>query len=316
MLVESRTANESDERLVRGTLTLLGLARMAGETGSAPASAGAMPSAAGLPRPAPRPDIAAALLEILVTPHVVTALETLTRSGMMAWLLPEVDALRRMPSGQGWHKDVYRHTLIVVSQTPPDPITRMAALLHDIGKPATKVVERGAVSFPGHAEVGAEMARRRLRDLGCERPTIDAVTLLVALHLRVNSYDDEWTDAAARRLAREAGDQFERLLDLSRADVTSARRDMVERALRRVDALAARIEALRAAEDKPESPLDGLELMAMFGLPPGRWVGAVKNHLAALVGAGELAPDDTERAATIARDLMVTQSHDLPSPTA
>ncbi|MFN8558122.1 MAG: hypothetical protein U0531_12550 [Dehalococcoidia bacterium] len=148
------------------------------------------------------------------------------------------------------------------------------------------------------------MARRRLRDLGYERDTAETITLLVALHLRINSYEDEWTDAAARRLAREAGDQFERLLDLSRADVTSARREAVERALRRVDALEARIAVLRAEEERPESPLDGNELMEMFGRPPGRWIGAVKNHLAALVGAGDLAPDDRDGAAAIARRLV------------
>jgi poly(A) polymerase len=255
-----------------------------------------------------RPEIRDALLRILVTPHPMVALEAMSRSGMMERLLPEVEAMRRMPAGEGRHKDVYRHTLLVTARTPPDPITRLAALLHDIGKPSTKVVERGVVRFPGHAELGAEMARRRMRALGFDKPTIQAVTLLVALHLRANSYEQEWTDAAARRLAREAGDQLDRLLDISRADVTSGRREAVERALRRVDALEARIIAIRTAEEKPESPLDGAALMQMFGLPPGPWIGRIKNHLAALVGAGELEPDDVDGAATIARSMMAAQS--------
>lgn len=271
-----------------------------------PAMRAAIAHEAGAIHRVPKPLLAVTLTEIVSTSHPILALETMSRTGLMTLLLPEVENLRRMPSGEGRHKDVYRHTLLVVARTRPDPITRMAALLHDIGKPATKVVEGGAVKFPGHAEVGAEMARRRMRDLGFDRPTRDAVTLLVALHLRANSYEAEWTDAAARRLAREAGDQFDRLLDLSRADVTSARRQAVERALRRVDALEARVAALRAAEDKPESPLDGAELMTLFGRPPGRWIGEVKSHLAALVGAGELAPDDKERATAIARTLVAS----------
>jgi poly(A) polymerase len=247
-------------------------------------------------------ELAPALLDVLVTPYPIPAIEAMARCGLLALLLPEVEALRHMPAGR--HKDVYRHTLQVVARTPSDPITRLAALLHDIGKPATKVIDRGAVHFPGHAEVGAEMTRRRLRALGFDRETNHAVTLLVALHLRVNSYEADWTDSAARRLAREAGEQFDRLLDLSRADVTSARREAVERALRRVDALDARVAELRAAEDRPESPLNGEELMAMFGRPPGRWIGEVKSHLAALVGDGGLAPDDKVRAGAIARGLL------------
>jgi poly(A) polymerase len=295
-----------DDRFAREPVALLRAVRAAGAAGRPlpPAVEAAMARYAHLARALPPATLAAELLALLAVPHPIVALETMTRTGLMAVLLPEVEGLRRLPAGGGRHKDVYRHTLVVVAQTPPDPITRLAALLHDIGKPVTKVVERGTVRFPGHAEVGADMARRRLRALGFAPEIVEAVTLLVALHLRVNSYEQEWTDSAARRLAREAGDQFARLLDLSRADVTSARREAVERALRRVDALAARVAALQAAEDKPESPLDGHELMALFGRPPGRWVGTVKAHLAALVGAGDLAPDDKERATAIARALV------------
>ncbi len=295
-----------EERLVREPLEMLRLVRRAGEEGHLPAPevCAAIARHAAEVRSAPRKAVAEELLRVMATPQPLVAMELMARTGLLAVLLPEVEALRRMPAGNGRHKDIYRHTLLVMSRTPPDPVLRLAALLHDIGKPATKVVERGAVRFPGHAEVGAEMARRRLRALGFDRATVEAVTLLVALHLRVNSYEQEWTDSAARRLAREAGEQFERLLALSRADVTSARREAVERALRRVDALEARVRSLREAEHKPQSPLDGHELMAMFGLGPGRWIGAVKQHLAALVESGQLAPDDKEAAARIARELV------------
>jgi len=294
------------ERLRHDPVEALRLVRRAGEEGHLPPPevCAALAQHAAEVRSAPRKAVAEELLRIMATPHPLVAMDLMARTGLLAELLPEVEALRRMPAGGVRHKDIYRHTLLVMARTPPDPVLRLAALLHDIGKPATKVVERGAVRFPGHAEVGAEMARRRLRALGFDRATVAAVTLLVALHLRVNSYEQEWTDAAARRLAREAGDQFDRLLALSRADVTSARREAVERALRRVDALAARVQALREAEQKPQSPLDGHELMAMFGRGPGRWIGVVKQHLAALVASGQLSPEDKATAARIARELV------------
>lgn len=264
----------------------------------------AIRSATAGAREAERQALLDELTRILLVPDPAYAFDTLARVGLLAALLPEVDALGRMPPGDGRHKDVYRHTLQVVTRSPLDPITRWAALMHDVGKPATKTVERGAVHFPGHAEVGADLTRRRLRALGMPKEMTAPVVLLVALHLRVNSYEQEWTDSAARRLARDAGEQFDRLLDLSRADVTSARPAQVERAMRRVDALAAHVEALRAEENRPRSPLDGAELMELFNRPPGRWIGTVKDHLAALVAANDLAPDDTERARAIAERLV------------
>ena len=261
-------------------------------------------AASGSVREADRQALLNELTAILLVPESAYAFDTLARVGLLAALLPEVDALGRMAPGDGRHKDVYRHTLQVVARSPLDPIARWAALMHDVGKPATKTVERGAVHFPGHAEVGADLTRRRLRALGMTKETAGPIVLLVALHLRVNSYEQEWTDSAARRLARDAGEQFDRLLDLSRADVTSARPAQVERALRRVDALAAHVEALRAEENRPRSPIDGAELMELFGRPPGRWIATVKDHLAALVGAGDLAPDDTGSARTIAERLV------------
>jgi poly(A) polymerase len=142
--------------------------------------------------------------------------------------------------------------------------------------------------------------------LGAGRDLADAVVLLVALHLRANSYEDDWTDSAVRRLDRDAGDQLGRLLALSRADVTSGRREAVERALRRVDALEARIDAVRSADVRPESPLSGHDLMSLFGLPPGPWIGAIKSRLEALVAEGSLPADDRDGAIDIARDMMTT----------
>jgi poly(A) polymerase len=244
------------------------------------------------------------LIRLLVARHPAIGIELLCDSGLASNLLPEVDALRFMPATGGRHKDVYRHTLLVVERTAPDSILRLGALFHDIGKPATKRIENGLVHFPGHAEVGAAMTRRRLRRLGADAALVEAVTLLVALHLRANSYEEDWTDSAVRRLDREAGDHLEGLLALSRADVTSGRREAVERALRRVDALEARIEAVRAADVRPVCPLSGHDLMAMFDRPAGPWIGVVKAHLDELVAAGELGADDAEAAREIAVGFM------------
>lgn len=261
----------------------------------------------------PSEAVLAELPRILCGAHARAGIELLFASGLGARLLPEVEALRQMPANSGRHKDVYRHTLLVVLQTPPDPVLRLAALLHDIGKPPTKTVQGGAVHFPGHAEVGAEMARRRLRRLGLDEETVDAVCRLVALHLRANSYEASWTDSAARRLEHDAGDQLERLLLLSRADVTSSRPDAVERALRRVDELEARLTQVRQADIPPPCPLDGHALMALFDRPAGRWIGMVKGRLEALVAAGELAPEDTETAIRLAREIVAALDHPTPA---
>lgn len=244
----------------------------------------------------------AELLRIVTAPHAARGVDLLYDSGMARWLLPELVTMREMPSGR--HKDIYRHTLLVLQRTEPDPVLRLAALLHDIAKPQTLTIVDGAVHFPGHAEIGAAITRRRLRRLGADPELNDAVTTLVGLHLRANSYEDDWTDSAVRRLDHDAGEQIGRLLALSRADVTSGRREVVERALRRVDRLEQRLAEVRAADVRPVCPLDGHALMAMFDRRPGPWIGRIKSHLEALVAAGELAPDDVERATEIAHELM------------
>jgi poly(A) polymerase len=283
-------------------LAVLQAVRVAAESGLRPAGV-VEAIAAGLDAP-PRGPALAEIIRLLVAPHPGIGIDLLCRTGLAARLLPEVEALRRMRSVGARHKDVYRHTLLVVERTAADPVLRMAALLHDVGKPATRTVENGVVGFPGHAEVGADMARRRLRRLGAEAAFVDAVVVLVALHLRANSYEDDWTDSAVRRLDRDAGAQLDRLLALSRADVTSARPQAVERALRRVDALEARIAAVRAADVRPECPLDGHDLMELFGRPPGPWIGLIKKRLEAMVAEGNLAPDDRAGALEVARSLL------------
>jgi poly(A) polymerase len=156
--------------------------------------------------------------------------------------LPELPALRMERDPIHHHKDVYAHTLAVVDRCPPDdPVLRLAALLHDIGKPATRAFRsRGRVTFHHHEVVGARMARARLKALRYSNDVIDQVSHLVLLHLRFHGYSGGvWTDSAVRRYVHDAGDavQLRRLNLLTRADVTTRNRRKAERLARAMDDL-------------------------------------------------------------------------------
>ncbi|MCC7370834.1 MAG: HD domain-containing protein [Chloroflexi bacterium] len=251
-----------------------------------------------------RERVAQELTKILTSRLPGLGLRLLTDLGLMQYIIPEVLAMRGMTQDASYHhKDVYDHTMQVVDQTPNRLTVRWAALLHDIAKPRTRSVENGIVHFLGHETVGAQMAKKILNGLRLDKETIECVSLLVAMHQRANAYEDDWTDGAVRRFVREAGDVLEDLLDLSAADVTSKRPERQRAASWRVSALRERIERLREEEEieKLASPLDGVELMAMFERPPGPWIRGVKDRLLAAVLDGQLAPDDKEGAAAMAR---------------
>jgi poly(A) polymerase len=245
---------------------------------------------------------------ILTSAKPAYGIRLLCELGLMQYAAPEILSMQGTRNDSLQHKDVFEHTLIVMSRVPPDLHLRWAALLHDIAKPRTLTVDRGQVHFYGHDRVGEKMARRILGPSGLkyDRETVDKVGRLVGLHLRPNGYESDWTDGAVRRFMREAGPLLPDLLTLSGADVTSRRKERVEAARRRVAELEQRCAELAAEAEvaKLTSPLDGLELMAMFGRPPGPWIGEIKDHLLELVLDGELAMDDKERAAEIARELV------------
>jgi poly(A) polymerase len=247
--------------------------------------------------------------KLLVSMHPAKGLDLLVELGLMEWIVPEVLALRGV-SQQAQRvihtKDVYMHVLRVVERSSPRLTCRWSALLHDIAKPRTRTVEDGKVHFFGHEDAGAYMARDILKRLHFDRDFIESVSKIVRLHMRANAYTSDWTDGAVRRLMLDSGNDLPDLLDLSRADITSYRADKVTRAAARVTELTDRCQRLQEeAERVPlKSPLDGNELMVIFGRGPGPWLRPIKDHLLSLVIDGALAPDDKEEAVKIAQAML------------
>jgi poly(A) polymerase len=249
------------------------------------------------------------LNRILVGPRPSWPIRQLCDLGLMRHIIPEFLALRS-ESVYVRHKDNFEHTLMVLDRAPPVLTVRWGGLLHDIAKPRVMSVEDDEVHFYGHEIVGERMARKILNRLKLERATIDRVCKLIALSGRINSYEGDWTDGAVRRFVREAGDALEDMFLLSRSDVTSRREERVRAAERRVDELRERCERLQAEADiaRIKAPLDGNDLMEMFGRRPGPWIRPIKDRLLGMVLDGELAPDDREGAAEIAREMLADEA--------
>ncbi|QCR20542.1 CCA tRNA nucleotidyltransferase [Agrococcus sp. SGAir0287] len=249
------------------------------------------------------------LVKLLSTDDPTGGLRLLTDTGILDHVLPEVPALRLEVDEHAHHKDVYEHSLTVLRQgialeasrhpgAEPDVVSRLAGLLHDIGKPATRRVEGKAVTFYNHDVVGSRLAAKRLKALRFDNDTVKAVARLVELHLRFYGYmDATWTDAAVRRYVRDAGPLLERLHILTRSDVTTRNRRKAERLDFAYDDLEQRIAALAEQEEleamRPD--LDGEQIMAILGIPPSRAVGeAYRMLLDARIEHGPLGPERAE----------------------
>jgi poly(A) polymerase len=227
--------------------------------------------------------------KLMTAADPVTGLRLLVESGLAAHFLPELSGLRLEIDEHAQHKDVYEHTLIVVrnaialEQEGPDLVLRLAALLHDVGKPATKAVGPGGrVSFHHHEVVGARLTRARLKALKYPRQVIDDVAELVMLHLRFYGYGrGEWTDSAVRRYVTDAGALLPRLHALTRSDCTTRNRRKAAQLRADYDALERRIAELQAAEDlaRVRPDLDGNDIMRLLALPPGPLVGQAWRFL-------------------------------------
>ena len=250
------------------------------------------------------------LVKILSSANPRPGLEALVDSGIAEFVLPELPALRLETDEHAHHKDVYQHTLTVVEQaideeqrrTPgadPDVVLRIASLLHDIGKPATRRFEGGGVTFYHHDVVGAKLAKKRLKALRFDNDTIDAVSRLIELHLRFFGYADQaWSDSAVRRYVRDAGSELARLHILVRADVTTRNRRKADRLSFAYDDLEARIAELSQQEelDKMRPDLDGEAIMQILGISPGREVGEAYRFLLEMrLDEGELGAEEATR---------------------
>jgi poly(A) polymerase len=250
------------------------------------------------------------LVKLVCAPHPRRGLTLLVETGLAAHVLPELPALALERDEHHRHKDVYQHTLTVLEQTidlegrlggGPDFVARFAALMHDVGKPRTRRFEPGGVvTFHHHDVVGAKMTRKRMRALRFSNADVEAVSLLVELHLRFHGYGSgEWTDSAVRRYVRDAGDQLERLHVLTRADCTTRNRRKADRLRRTYDALEERIARLSEEEElkaiRPD--LDGNEIMEVLGIGPGREVGEAYRFLLDLrMEEGTKTPDEARTA--------------------
>ncbi len=233
------------------------------------------------------------LCRLLTSPHPRQGLDVLRESGLLDVVLPEIAAMSGVEQG-GFHiYDVFDHVAHAVDAAPPDGITRIAALFHDIGKPATHEIRDGRHTFYDHPQVGARMTRVILTRLRFGNDDIEAICRLVELHLRPIQYDEaSFSDAAVRRLIRDAGELRRPLLDLARADTrASSYPDTAG-----IDALEARMASLDSGGQisRLQSPLGGAEIMALAGnRPPGPWVGAVQRALVDAVLEGEFAAGDS-----------------------
>ena len=234
------------------------------------------------------------LIKIIMSEHPRVGLTVLVETGLAEFVLPELPLLQLEKDEHHHHKDVYEHTLKVLEQAialetshepqlPNDLILRLAALLHDIGKPKTRKFEAdGGVSFHHHEVVGARMTKKRMKALRFSNEQIDEVSLLVELHLRFHGYGTgEWTDSAVRRYVRDAGTQLSRLHKLTRADSTTRNKRRAAALQAAYDSLEERIVQLQEQEElgalRPD--LDGAEIMEILGIGPGREVGAAYKFL-------------------------------------
>ena len=263
--------------------------------------------------------VQAELTGLLLTDSPREGLDLLVRTGVAEHFLPELPALRLERDEHMRHKDVYAHSLTVLEQAidlektrghQPDVVNRLAALLHDIGKPATRRFEGSKVTFHHHDVVGAKLVTKRLKELKYPTATVKSVAKLVELHLRFHGYGEaSWSDSAVRRYVRDAGDELERLHILTRADCTTRNRNKATRLRRNYEELEWRIDELAAQEEmkaiRPD--LDGAQIMEILGIKPGPEVGrAYKFLLNHRMENGPLPEDE-------ARDLLLTWWKDQQS---
>jgi poly(A) polymerase len=226
------------------------------------------------------------------------ALWFVVRTGLAGEFLPELPGLALEQDPIHRHKDVLAHTLAVVDKTSPNRLLRLAALFHDVGKPRTRAITDGGVSFHHHEVVGARMTRTRMEALRYSAADVDTVVRLVELHLRFHTYRLGWTDKAVRRYVRDAGEHLDLLNELTRCDCTTRNAAKARALARRMDELEARITELGEQEElqslRPD--LDGNQIMELLGIGPGRAIGQALDFLMELrLDEGPLGEEEAAR---------------------
>ena len=221
------------------------------------------------------------LSKLLLGAKPSRGLELIVETGLAEEFLPELPALKLEQDPVHKHKDVLRHTYAVVERCEPDLVLRLAALLHDIGKPRTRQITPEGVQFLHHDVVGARMARERLRALRYPNDVVEDVAKLVEMHLRFHTYRAGWSDSAVRRYVRDAGPLLDRLNQLTRADCTTRNPFKARQLAAAQDELEERIARLAEQENLQalRPPLDGHQVMEHLGIPPGPLVGEALDHL-------------------------------------
>jgi poly(A) polymerase len=240
--------------------------------------------------------IRAELDKLLIGPYVKNGLRLVVETGLAEEFMPELPALKLEQDPVQRHKDVLEHTYAVVERCQPDATLRLAALLHDIGKPRTREITPEGVQFHHHEIVGARMAVERMRALRYPAAVIEDVSRLVELHLRFHSYQD-WTDGAVRRYIRDAGQLLDFLNQLTRADCTTRNTAKAKQFAQLQDELEERIAGLAERENLEalRPPLDGNRVMELLDLDPGPDVGEALDFLMELrLERGPIPEDEAE----------------------
>jgi poly(A) polymerase len=221
------------------------------------------------------------LSRLLVAERPTAGLHLIVETGLADQFLPELPALRLEQDPVHRHKDVLRHTYAVVERCEPDVVLRLAALFHDIGKPATRAFTPEGVQFHHHEVVGARMAEQRLRALRYPNDVVADVVKLVEMHLRFHTYRMGWNDGALRRYIRDAGPLLDKLNQLVRADCTTRNPQKAKALAALEDDLELRIARLAEQEnlERIRPSLDGHEVMQHLGLQPGPLVGEALDYL-------------------------------------
>ncbi len=245
---------------------------------------------------------------LLMTPVPSVGLDFIVRTGLAEHFFPELPKLQLEQDPIHHHKDVLKHTWAVVDKTSPSFVLRLAALFHDIGKPATRSISDEGVTFRFHEVVGAKMTKKRMLALKYSQDVIDDVAKLVELHLRFHTYKMGWSDRAVRRYVRDAGNLLDELNELTRCDCTTRNARKAAVLSQRMDELEVRIAELREQEDlsRLRPALDGVEVMALLDLQPSPLVGRALDFLMEIrLDEGEISHEEAE---TRLRDWFTHQS--------